>query len=365
MTLTPPEALSRLDGLRHSVLDTQRGLPLLLEPASDAMKSPQAVVRLLEAEAEAVRTLMDTYGALLLRGFAIGSAMDFERVVRSFDPDQASSYLGTSPRIRLTDHVFTASELAWYYPIPQHCEMSFLSSAPARIYFHCMVAARQWGETPLVDFEAVAREMDQGIAQQFREKGIRNIRNYSGPSGGRASVTQTKPWHEMFGTTDPGVVEEKCVAEGLTPVWHGRDGLTLLNEQPAFITHPVSGREVWFNHALVFHPSTGVQETQYLAQYVKHPLFQGLQYVASALTWRDRHNSRPEDRGTDCTFGDGSPIPDAVMRHVRGVVWRNMVAQPWQRYDVVMLDNRRVSHGRRPYRGDRMVTVCWSQETVG
>jgi hypothetical protein len=62
----------------------------------------------------------------------------------------------------------------------------------------------------------------------------------------------------------------------------------------------------------------------------------------------------------ECTYLDGREIPDAELDHVREVVWRNLVIEPWQRGDVVAIDNHGTSHGRLPYRGPRTVAVCWA-----
>jgi alpha-ketoglutarate-dependent taurine dioxygenase len=97
----------------------------------------------------------------------VSAARDFERVARAIDPDLKNEYLGTSPRSGLTDYVFTASELPGYYPIPQHCEMSFIKQPPRRVFFCCLEApATGSGETPLVDFRKVWRDLDPDVRQR-------------------------------------------------------------------------------------------------------------------------------------------------------------------------------------------------------
>ena len=61
-----------------------------------------------------------------------------------------------------------------------------------------------------------------------------------------------------------------------------------------------------------------------------------------------------------CTYEDGREIPDADMDAVRDVVWQHLVVEPWQRGDVVAIDNHSVAHGRLPYEGPRRVAVCWA-----
>ena len=61
-----------------------------------------------------------------------------------------------------------------------------------------------------------------------------------------------------------------------------------------------------------------------------------------------------------CTYGDGTPISAADMEAVRDAFWKNLVAFPWQRGDVLAIDNDAVAHGRMPYSGPRMIAVAWA-----
>ena len=61
-----------------------------------------------------------------------------------------------------------------------------------------------------------------------------------------------------------------------------------------------------------------------------------------------------------CTYGDGSPIADGDMDRVRDAIWKNMVIFRWRNSDVLVIDNFAVAHGRMPYRGPRVVEVCWA-----
>jgi hypothetical protein len=106
------------------------GLPLLIEPGES--KDVGRLCAWLRASADWVQGRLVAQGAMLFRGFAGDGPPDFERLARAIDDDLKNEYLGTSPRAGLTDFVFTASELPPYYPIPQHCDMSFVAEPPTR-----------------------------------------------------------------------------------------------------------------------------------------------------------------------------------------------------------------------------------------
>lgn len=302
------------------------------------------------------------HGALMFRGFELSEASDFERVARTIDPELANRYLGTSPREALTDYVFTASELPGYYPIPQHCEMSFVAEPPRSLFFWCAVQpAAGSGETPLCDFRAVAEDLQPEVKARFRERGVTIIRNYAGPeSGGGFDLWKLKRWDEMFGTTDREEVERQCAEQAFEPTWFGKDGLRLVSHQPAFRPHPDSGEEAWFNHSQVFHLSAGPGEYRRITALRPKTRHFAVRALASGMATVKRWTTPDEQLALQCTYGDGSPIPDADMEAVRDAIWQNLRILPWTKGDMMAIDNFSCSHGRMPYSGPREIAVAWA-----
>jgi len=60
----------------------------------------------------------------------------------------------------------------------------------------------------------------------------------------------------------------------------------------------------------------------------------------------------------NCTYGDGSPITGDTVAGLITASRKLEFAVAWQPGDLVLLDNTRVAHGRRPYRGDRDIMVA-------
>ncbi len=65
-----------------------------------------------------------------------------------------------------------------------------------------------------------------------------------------------------------------------------------------------------------------------------------------------------EDLPRNVYFGDGSPIPDDTIARIGEVYEELCVEFPWQKGDLVAVDNMIVSHARRPYSGERKHLVA-------
>lgn len=341
-------------------LDAGSTLPLVLEPRPGT--KPDAVAEVLGSHRAWLDAQLAQHGAVLFRNVGVREALDFERLAKAVTPKLENDYLGTSPRDAVTEYVFNASELPNFYPIPQHCEMSFVKEPPKRLLFCCLVAPEsEGGETPLCDFRAVLRDLDPRVRERFEKHGVRIVRNYSGPDGkAPAGPWQLKPWHQLFGTTDRDRIEEVCRENEFDFTWLPGGRLRLVHSQPATRVHPVTGEVAWFNHSQVFHPSQAPGELRRIARRQDRARMTALSWVASGLVALQRRTKDAEDLAMNCTYGDGTPIPDADMEAVRDAIWRNLRFFRWRVGDVVLIDNFSVAHGRMPYRGPRKVVVAWS-----
>lgn len=345
-------------GLTGTLPEPALGLPLIVQaPAADC-----SLADWLETNREAVMTARREHGALCFRGFAVDDAQSFEDAARVIAPDLQCEYLGQSPRRKLSDYVFTSTELPPHYPIPQHAEMSFyFDRAPHSLFFWCARASVIGGATPLTDLRKVYRALDPKIRDAFETRGVRHIRAYKGPNAKRNfDVFQFKRWHEVYGTTDKTEVERIAREAGDEVRWDGDDRLTLTSTHPAVRAHPETGEIAWFNHAQVMHLAATPHELARQARLLKSPrLFAAA--AALKLIAVTRHRLVPTDRQSyHVTYADGGEIPSAHIRHICDTIWAHTVVQPWQAGDVLAIDNASVAHGRTPFRGDRLVAVAWA-----
>ena len=327
----------------------------------DADPSKEALLNRISAEKQSLKQELVKHGAILLRGFEIRTPEDFEAVALALEPGLQNNYAGTSPRNSRTKFVHSASELPGHYPITQHCEMSFLPTAPRFLFFFCYVEPTDGGETPVCDFRKVYAQMDPAIRQEFEEKGVRLIRNYTGPnSKARNDVYQLKRWDELFKTTDHAKVEEECRKNELRPTWLEDDKLKLVNDRPSTQTHPETGEKVWFNHLQVFHREAAAIEYEHI--FKRRRDFFSLKYLIALkiITLFKRLFKSPEEEAMHMIFADGTEIPKGYVEHVEQLIWDNLIANPWKLGDVLLIDNFSTSHGRLPYKGPRDILVAWS-----
>ncbi|MEU3301252.1 TauD/TfdA family dioxygenase [Streptomyces sp. NPDC006678] len=68
----------------------------------------------------------------------------------------------------------------------------------------------------------------------------------------------------------------------------------------------------------------------------------------------------PEGVPRSAFYGDGSPIEDETVELIGRLYEENAVSVPWQRGDVLIVDNFLATHAREPFHGDRRILVAMS-----
>ncbi|WP_201364102.1 TauD/TfdA family dioxygenase, partial [Dictyobacter formicarum] len=208
-----------------------------------------------------------------------------------------------------------------------HNENSFNASWPRKIWFYCAQPANVGGETPIVDSRAVFQRIDPDIREAFVRKQIMYVRNYGEGLG--------LSWQTVFRTTEKEKVEAYCRQSAIEFEWKDGDRLRTRQRRPAILTHPLSHELLWWNQATHWHPACLDAD------------------IRASL----RSLFAEDDLPRTCFYGDGSPIEDAVMQAICQVYAELEVSFPWQRGDILMLDNMLAAHARNPFEGPRKIYV--------
>ncbi|WP_063784289.1 TauD/TfdA family dioxygenase [Streptomyces sp. SBT349] len=270
-------------------------------------------------------------GALLFRGFEVREAPEFERVLGGLYGDLVAEHERSSPRHQIAGNVYTSTDHPPDQPIFLHNEMSYATRWPLRLGFCCLTPPGGGGQTPIASIREVTASVPEAVRRRFAEKKVMYVRNYGRGYG--------LSWQESLGTGDRAEAEAYCRAAGLTAEWGDEDHLRTRRVSEATARHPDTGEDLWFNHAVFFHAST-LEPSLHAA-------------MAEELS--------PQEMPTNSFYGDGTPIEPDVLDTLRAAYQRATVAFPWQRGDVLLLDNMLSAHGRAPFSGQRRVAVAMAR----
>ena len=319
--------LAEQDLVTTSFLPAGGPLPLVVQPNFDG-------VNLIEWAANNVefieRKLLE-YGGILFRGFAVNDHTHFDQFLDAIRLPRMHYMEGATPRMELADKVYTSTEYPADQHIALHNELNYVITWPMKIFFFCVTPAESGGATPIADVRKVYNRLDPAIREKFEEKGWMLTRNF----GDGMSL----PWQTSFRMNDRSELERYCHESRIDCEWKGGERLRTRQVRPAVRVHPRTRESVWFNHLAFWHVSS--LEPSLREVFVSEFSEEELPY--------------------NTYYGDGSPVPDEVMEEVRRAYREETVAFPWERGDLLMLDNMLVAHGRHPFTGPRRILTAMGE----
>ncbi len=290
--------------------------------------------RWLTANGASLEAALDRNGGLLLRGFECAED-SLGTMVERVSGDLFAYSFRSTPRSSVKGLVYTSTEYPQDQQIPLHNEMSYAIEWPRRLWLLCTRPATTGGATTVADSVVVRSNIPRQIRERFERLGVEYHRRY-GPH-------LDLPWQEGFQTDDRAEVEAECHRQGVRHQWLNDDCLATRVVRPASLRHPRSGDLVWFNQAHLFHPSALAPE------------------VRAAMLRTIGEDAMPRA----AYFGDGSPIHDEDVAAINHAYAEATIDVEWKSGDLLVVDNERLAHGRRPFSGPRRVVVDMSQPTTG
>jgi alpha-ketoglutarate-dependent taurine dioxygenase len=306
-----------------SPMNEGRQLPLVIQPQAYNLNLPEWA----EIHRADIEGALETYGALLFRGFNVKAAPEFERFVSAVSGEVLAYNERSSPRTQISGRIYTSTDYPPDQSIFLHNEQSYNLVFPMKIFFFCAQAPERGGATPIADTRRVFGRIAGEIRERFMERKYMYARNFGDGFG--------LSWQESFQTVDRSEVEEYCRRNQIDYEWKIGNRLRTKQVREVALRHPKTGEWTWFNHLTFFHFST------------LDPTIQELM----------RGAFEEEDLPNNTYYGDGRRIESEVMGHLREAYNNEMVRFDWKEGDVLMVDNMLVAHGREPYMGQRKVAV--------
>lgn len=317
------------------------GFPVFVQPNDAQLRSDVHAARAWFVEHRAsFDALLDTHGALVLRGFPVRTTEEFGDLVAHYDSPEFGYTGGASPRGQIAGRVFESTRTPPEDLIQLHQEMAYLPTYPARVAFYCHMPSVTGGETFVGRVRHVVDALPPEFVAAVKARGVcyrRNFRDAGTTSGDVYLDALHRPWQAAFSTDDRQVPLDACHAMGLTAEWLEDGSLSTAYVSPGLVDHPRTGERIWFNQiatATIRPESIGPRFTAYQAYY----------------------DGKPTPYET--TYGDGAPIPAGYLDSLYAALRAAIVCFAWSAGDVMIVDNYLAAHGRNAFTGLRDVQVA-------
>lgn len=322
---------------------TKERIPFVIEPENKAISKERFFEAILQNKNE-LKEKLQKVGGLLFRGFPIDENSDFATVIRKLGIGDLMDYVGgDSPRTKVSDGIYTSTEAPPSIKIPLHNELSFVKYSPKYICFYCVTPSPTGGETILGNARKIYESVSPAIREKFTKKGLKYTSSYYHKSQLMEFINQLqrshKSWIQVFETDSKEDVARKCRENEFHLQWNQDDWLQISQVRPAVISHENTHEPVWFNqvHLFDFNPR----------------LLGWWRYLGSKVLYSRKHT-----RLHEVSFADGTAIPRQDIYHIMDVLDQNTISFPWQKGDILVLDNVLTMHGRATFTGKRRILTA-------
>jgi hypothetical protein len=265
---------------------------------------------------------------------------------------------GTTPRSAVSGKIVSSTDAPAQMTIGLHQEMSYLEPSasfpdptPDKVAFFCEIEPGGAGQTPICDMRIVLERLPKDLVERFEAKGLILTRQLPFTKEAGHEVT----WPTMFGTSDKKEAEAFAEKRGWRIDWTDDGGVRVYQKpSPTTKSHRVTGEKIWFNQAHLLHKEYAPWKGDFLG--------------TTPEQVDEANRRRPELSKRffyHSTHADGSEIMVSDLETIRQTIDKTMTMFDWKAGDLLICDNKLVSHGRQPYSPPRKILAALAADDRG
>jgi alpha-ketoglutarate-dependent taurine dioxygenase len=263
-------------------------------------------------------------GAVLLRGFSLDSdefVAFSDRCCRAF-----SKYVGGGIRFRALDRadlgangtLLSTTGTTQSFGIPLHGEMYYQKVRPDVIWFYCQVPPAKGGQTTIADGRDFFSRLSPESQRLLRSNQVRYIRNLD-----------REDWISSFKTDSLDELRRVSDENEMSMEILNDSAVRMEYVSPAVFSGS-DGPETFINSVII--------------------LWEFEQAFAEGSVAKLLGGNAPSKSPLVVRWDDGTELPNSLMQDIRSVAEDVSHDVQWQKNDIVLVDNRRVLHGRKKTR---------------
>jgi len=302
---------------------------------------------------------LSTVGGLLFRGFDIDSPEKFEVIAKAIEPNLCKTHdFDDGARTWLTDYIYEASLgsiIKDQIPLSFHNEDAFVPYVPSTIMLCALEPSAYGGETLLADCRKVFQSFPKDLQEKFLGFSVKSS----------FSMEDSIFLVNTHLPKNVKAIQHLAQKYGATNVYRVGDFRTRFTFViPTVIHHENTKEPIWFSRVHQAVTLSRIVDIWHSYKYRKSilSLLEGFMVMVKTIFnhyWlKLKSYKTPEDQKNLYTFSNGTPIPLRDQFKICSSYWKNAVIEPLNAGDVIVLDNRLVTHGRLPYKGKRRLLSC-------
>jgi len=332
------------DEKNFSTIETQ--LPLVIEPVNE--KSFTLLKALLNESCDWFNKQLDTYGAILFRGFEVEGAEQFQKVLELLNIELEPLYhFGSAHRVRITDKVFTSSEAPPDTIIAPHNELNMVPVRPNVLAFFCQIQPELYGETPIINTEKLFHSLSPSLQYKisnFPQRFVRYVPNHL--------------LEIVFEELSKDEINKLLQEQGFDFTWEEDGSINFECSHIPLFSHPRTSR-LCFGISIVdclvsreWYRNLGERYSfgqRLYYNWLPAKLYKRIQQgLTTAATVVDGSQKRTSTLNTYFLneHNEYTTMTTAEAKELGKAEWKNAVIFQWKQGDILIMDNLQVAHSR-------------------